>query len=387
MRKSKLNIIALYHSAREISIYNCFVCPLIELSRRKHTVHLITLSRATSSSQSLIFHTVKKIHFPVIPSIPFLLESFARSLGLLKKDINLFLCFQVEDLALGWFLKKLKKDLSLVYYAHGDGTTVQELTIRSAFDKIKFYLSIMLEKVFLPKVNLIITVSLDTKLRILNRVKMNPNKIKVVYNNVTPASPKSTQTLHELKEKSTPIIGFVGHIEPLKGVETLLKAFYILCKHNSKAVLVYVGDGSLTKYLKNLAMQMNLQKRIIFTGWVKNPLDYMCDFNVLVLPSLYEGCPLVILEAFSLNIPVLGSKSGGIPELLEDEELLFQSANPEELASRVETLLSSNEKYVHANKIVMEKKKYFTFDRTSMIEKLFLNSMEKQMLEPVIKEK
>lgn len=123
--------------------------------------------------------------------------------------------------------------------------------------------------------------------------------------------------------------------------------------------LVLVGDGPLKEHLEDVTTRMALQKKVIFTGWVKNPLDFMHDFDILVIPSLYEGCPSVILEAFSLNVPVFGSKAGGIPELLGHDELMFRAMNQDDLASKLKMFLTSDENHAHVKRITMDRKKVF----------------------------
>jgi glycosyltransferase involved in cell wall biosynthesis len=103
----------------------------------------------------------------------------------------------------------------------------------------------------------------------------------------------------------------------------------------------------------------------------------MCNFDVLVVPSLYEGCPSVILEAFSLNVPVLGSRAGGIPELLGHDELVFQPENYEELALKLRMLLDSDERHASIKQLVMNRKEKFTFNHVSAIEQLFLQCTDK----------
>ena len=98
----------------------------------------------------------------------------------------------------------------------------------------------------------------------------------------------------------------------------------------------------------------------------------MRDFDLLVVPSLYEGCPSVILEALSLDVPVFGSKVGGIPELLGHSELMSQAMNPDDLASKLKVFLTSEENNAHIKRITMSRKNVFTFDHTSLVEQLFL---------------
>lgn len=374
----KIRLLALYQSEREITAHNRFIRPLLELSNKGHEIHLIYTGKIINSC-NMILHPIKNIRFQRIPSFPFLLQSFIISLGILmKNDINVFLCYREEDLILGWLLKRIKKNISLVYYAHGDTITVQGLNIRSFLDKVKYSLSLILEKIFLPKADLIVTVSLNTKLRILNRVNMNPNRFSVIYNNVLPSNPRPVPLMGHLKKDNKFIIGFVGYLDPLKGVKTLLYAFSLLNEERNNMALVFVGDGPIKKNLEDFVKLKNLTGKVIFTGWVRNPIDYMQYFDVLVLPSLYEGCPSVILEAFSLGIPVLGSKAGGIPELLNYEDLLFQPLNYHELANKLKVLFNSNENYINFKRLVEERKKTFSFNHTFAIEKLLTECVAHQ---------
>jgi glycosyltransferase involved in cell wall biosynthesis len=367
-KDKRIKLLALYQSKREITPHNRFVRPLLELSNRGHEIHLICNGKIVSPHNMVLYPT-RNLCFPFIPSFPFLLQSFFVSLKILKKnDVNVFLCYREEDMMLGWLLKRIKKNLSLVYYAHGDGITVQGLNLRSFLDKIKYSLSLILEKIFLTRADLIITVSLDTKSRILNRINVNPDKFSVIYNNVLPSNPQPVSLMERLKRENRFIIGFVGYIDALKGVKTLLYAFSLSSKERNNIILVFVGDGPMKKNLEDFVKSKNLDAKVVFTGWVRNPLDYMQYFDVLVLPSLYDGCPSVILEAFSLGVPVLGSKAGGIPELLKYEELLFKPLNHCELANKLR-MLFDDEKYIYFKRLIEERKQFFSFDHTSVIEK------------------
>lgn len=375
----KLNILALYQSDREVTASDRFVGPLIRLANKGHNVHLISTSKIDTTG-SLICHRGRDVPFPVVSSLPFLIYSMIASLLIVKKgSVNLFLCGREEDLLVGWLVRKLK-GCRLVYYAHGDSITIQQLVSTTIASNLKVSLSKVLERILLPKTDLIIVVSQHTKLRFLSRSNADSQKIVVVYNQILPGTSRSTQLAKKFSEERKRLIGYVGHFSRLKGVETLLHAFFSLSKSLNDVVLILVGDGSIREYLEDLTTQMGLRDKVVFTGWVKNPLDYLRDFYVLVVPSLHEGCPSVIPEAFSLDVPVLGSKAGGIPELLNRNELMFQPTNHNELASKLKMLLVSNTKYAQVKELLMDRKKIFVFDHTSMIEQLFLQCLEKSQM-------
>ena len=369
----QLYILALYESARQVTADDRFIGPLIRLAKRGHEVRLIS-NGVTDSTGSLARYYVRKLSFPFLSSIPFLVQSLFVALSITKKhSVNLFLGYREEDLLIGWLVKKVR-NCRLVYYAHGDNVTIQQFVSNSTLNKLKVSVLVIFEKIFLPRADLVLAVSRDTKLRFIRRVPLASNKIVVVYNNVL------SPVLHSrpLFKKNQRIIGFVGHFSHLKGVETLLHAFYLLTQSVTDVVLVLVGDGPLKMHLEDMLTQMALQEKVIFTGHIQNPLDFMRDFDILVVPSLYEGCPSVILEAFSLDIPVLGSKVGGIPELLGfNDKLMFQALDQYRLTSKLKMMLSSQEYHSRIKRIIIDRKKVFTFDHTSLIEQLFLQLIAK----------
>jgi len=368
-----IKLLILYQSDGIISESNRFIRPFAEMANKGHIVHLIYTGKITFP-HNMLLHRVRKVAFPVISSIPFLVQSFLVASNIMKRnDIEIFLCYREEDILIGWLLKKIWRKISIVYYAHGDSITIQGLISKKIIDKIKYSISIILEKIMLPKVDLVIAVSKDTKLRIMRRTCIPSDKIVVVYNNVLPASTHTVPFMYELKKSNKRIIGYVGHFSELKNIQILLQAFLLLSKEIDDLILVLVGDGPLRAELEKFVRKNSLENKVIFTGWVRNPLDYMQYFDVLVHPSLYEGCPSVILEAFSLNVPVIGSKAGGIPELLKYEELLFQPLDYLELANKLKILLSCHEKYFQTKKLIEERKRVFTFDHVAIIEELLKN--------------
>lgn len=109
---------------------------------------------------------------------------------------------------------------------------------------------------------------------------------------------------------------YVGRLTQRKGLGYLLRAIEkISCVH-----CVIVGDGPQRESLRSLAKNLHIQDRAIFAGFV--PEDDLKDFyaaaDFLILPSLAEGLPLVILEALALGVPVIATDVAGIPEIILD---------------------------------------------------------------------
>lgn len=137
---------------------------------------------------------------------------------------------------------------------------------------------------------------------------------------------KSVEKHHDLVN-----ILYVGGVNKHKGVHVLIKAFKLLRQDNVR--LHIVGKGQNIVEMKKLAGD---DPRIIFHGFVHNDelSDMLQRANISVVPSIwYDVASGVICESFNSGTPVIGSRIGGIPELIEDKRngLLFEAGNSEEL--------------------------------------------------------
>ena len=137
---------------------------------------------------------------------------------------------------------------------------------------------------------------------------------------------------------------FVGRLEDAKGVDVLIKAIAILKqKFNLQIKVAILGDGSKRVYLENLSKQLGVDDEIVFLGVQKDVQSFMASSKVFVLPSRWEGLPVVILEAMANRMPIITTPVGGIAEVIEDgaSGILVEPENPEALADKIYELLSS----------------------------------------------
>ena len=145
------------------------------------------------------------------------------------------------------------------------------------------------------------------------------------------------------KNYSTTNILYVGNLGEHKGVHVLLNAFKKI--NNINIRLDIVGKGLCSEKLKLMSQNDN---RIKFHDFLegKELLKMYLHSNLTVVPSIwYDNSPMVIYESFSYGTPVIGSKIGGIPELIEDgfNGYLFEAGNVNELQQLLETLIDSPE--------------------------------------------
>ncbi|MGG7036351.1 MAG: glycosyltransferase [Flavobacterium sp.] len=98
----------------------------------------------------------------------------------------------------------------------------------------------------------------------------------------------------------------------------LLKIWKKIADSHPNAKLHLLGDGPLRENTRDEVINLKLENSVVFHGWVKNPMDYMVNAKALLLPSIIEGLPGVILEAMYCKTPVIAYDTGGISEVVHN---------------------------------------------------------------------
>jgi glycosyltransferase involved in cell wall biosynthesis len=111
------------------------------------------------------------------------------------------------------------------------------------------------------------------------------------------------------------IFGNVGRLHTQKGHEYLLRAF---AKLNNCARLAIVGDGELRYELIGLADELKIDRRVMFLGARTDIYEFLSAIDMFVMPSLWEGQPIALLEALAIGKPCIASAVDGIPEIITD---------------------------------------------------------------------
>lgn len=154
---------------------------------------------------------------------------------------------------------------------------------------------------------------------------VKPDRIQTVYsgidfsNQFDSISGESIRQQHRLGQNQ-PVIGTVANLFPRKGYEFLIEAVEQVRKIVPDIFCFIVGEGdqAYTKKLESMVQDKGLQSCVVFAGFQKNILNYVAAFNVFVLPSLMEGLGIVLLEAMAMRKPIIASRVGGTPEVVED---------------------------------------------------------------------
>jgi glycosyltransferase involved in cell wall biosynthesis len=155
--------------------------------------------------------------------------------------------------------------------------------------------------------------------------------------------PKNPDLLREygLSPESL-IIGTIARFSEEKGYPYLLEAFSIVARHMPNAVLLMVGDGPLQPEIRNRAVALGLQHRVIFAGLQRDVPAYLSLFDLFALASTRESFPLSAREAMASGKPVVATRVGGCHEVVEHGQsgLLVSPADPPALADAFRMILT-----------------------------------------------
>jgi glycosyltransferase involved in cell wall biosynthesis len=157
----------------------------------------------------------------------------------------------------------------------------------------------------------------------------------------------AVRRLHGISREN-PLVLCIARLVPEKGLTHLLHAMRIVKGSIPDAVLLIVGNGPLENTLKALAHRLNLSDSVFFVGQVRHRdiWHYIAACDTLVLPSIWpEGLGIVLIEAMLMKKPVIGSKIGGINDVIIDGKngYLVPPGEVRELADRIIRLLSDQE--------------------------------------------
>jgi glycosyltransferase involved in cell wall biosynthesis len=155
------------------------------------------------------------------------------------------------------------------------------------------------------------------------KIGVKKENIRMVLNGVNKLFKRENKKKIRKELRISPnklMIIFVGYLIPRKGPKDLMEAFLRLRKNYRNIILVYIGDGILKEELKNMAGNSGYKDDVIFTG--KKPSEdvkkWLNASDIFCLPTKRDGIPNVMVEAMACEVPVVMTKVGGIPDVLEN---------------------------------------------------------------------
>ena len=199
--------------------------------------------------------------------------------------------------------------------------------------------------------------------------------------------PATSRTKNNIRKKwnidqRAAVIGIVSKLWEAKGHVLLLEAFKELKKEMKDAFLVIVGEGDLYDKLVRIENRNGESYSVLFTGFQLDVSEIIATFDVAVLPSFFEGMGRVLLESMAMGKPVVASRVGGIPDLVEHgvNGLLVTPGDTQELADALQKILNDKKLAQRLGKVGQKRvKEQFSADvMVQSIEKVYREFLTKK---------
>ena len=264
----------------------------------------------------------------------FNLQWFRACLRLLRREqVVLIHAHEFSAILCGWIVATLA-GVPFVATVHGKNYFWEKLRRRVAYRLVSRY-------------GTMVAVSQDLKRFVCDKVGVAEKRLEVIYNGVAPAQTVTDEEVQKCKAELEvsgcyPLLGVVGSLYPVKGHRFLLEAMPEILGRWPKAQLLVIGRGELEVALKEQVEQLAIEANVHFLGMRQDVPRLLSVLDVFVLPSLSEGLSLALLEAMAAGIPVVATKVGGNPELIDSGRtgFLVQPEDAKDLAANLMKLLS-----------------------------------------------
>lgn len=178
------------------------------------------------------------------------------------------------------------------------------------------WLKYTLERLTRSLVSHYTTVSEEVRQAMIARAHVPPDTITTIYNGIECA-------LQEISGPCPPArmetrLALIGRLHRQKGHSVLLEAVAIIINSNRRVHLYLAGDGPDEDLLRQQASTLGIADSVTFSGVVDDVVAFMADIDIVVLPSLWEGMPNVLLETMAAGRPIVATNLPGIEEMVQD---------------------------------------------------------------------
>ena len=146
---------------------------------------------------------------------------------------------------------------------------------------------------------------------------VEPERIRVIHDGTDPKPFEGAARAREPQDERI-VVGVAAVLEERKGHRFLLEAARRLKARGCRVIYRMAGEGSLRAALEQTAVRLGLQEDVEFLGFVSDMPGFLSSVDVVVLPSLFEGLGVSVLEAMAAGKAVIASRVGGLPELVVD---------------------------------------------------------------------
>jgi len=305
--------------------------PIIGVLRNEFNPHTELAEEAKRNNiETEIFPCKGKLDFRTIK----LIRNFSR-----VKNIRILHSHGYKSNFYG-LLASRNTDLKLVSTCHNWIRTDRRLRLYSHVDKfiLKFFKKI-------------VTVSDELKQEIFKIASPDQEVITINNGIYLKDFDKESEGTGELKKNlgvspDCKLIGTVGRLSCEKGYDYLLNAAKVLITQFPNIEFLIAGDGPQRKELEEIVAKLQINHKVIFTGHVDKISSIYPLIDIYVISSTSEGLPISLLEAMAFKKPIIATRVGSIPKVLNHgkEGILIEPANDSELANAIKDLFCNEAK-------------------------------------------
>jgi glycosyltransferase involved in cell wall biosynthesis len=192
-----------------------------------------------------------------------------------------------------------------------------------------------------------VAVSRDDERKMIEIEGVDPGKVLFVPNGIpTPPPPSGADVRAELGiPRDAPVIGTVSVLRPQKALDLLIRAALPLLSELPDLRVLIAGAGPEEEKLTDLVSDLGVGDRVLLLGYRADVPDVLAALDVAVSSSSFEGSPLAVMEFMESALPIVATRVGGVPDLIDDgvQGLLVEPGDAEGLGAAVRRMLADRE--------------------------------------------
>lgn len=207
-----------------------------------------------------------------------------------------------------------------------------------------------------------VAISPAVKQSIVNEYKLTEDQVPMIYNGIdlSKCIPKKDYLLNTDKI----LILHIGRFTEVKNHIGILESFKIVHDKEPNTVLQLIGAGELENKARDKVVELELEDCVEFLGLQSNVYTFLNSADIFILPSLWEGMPITLIEAMGTGLPIVATKVGGIPDMIEDNVSgILVDVNNKEISDAVLRLIKNENLRKRLGITAGEKSKNFSSEK------------------------
>jgi L-malate glycosyltransferase len=300
----------------------------IELARRGHCVHFISYGlpfRLNRNDRNIYFHEVEVMAYPLFRYPPYTLSLSVKISEIFESE-NLDILhvhYAMPHATSAYLAQKIIGGEKMKFITTLHGTDITFVGNHHSFFKITRF--------SIENSNGVTCVSRYLKEATSDTFGIGREKLEVIYNFVDTNRYKKNELLNDSERRiavnniigynflndGDKVISHISNFRPVKNIQNIIKAFCRILK-DIPAKLLLVGDGPDVSWCKMICAKLGIEDKVSFMGLQENIIPVLDASDLYLLPSKSESFGLSALEALSCSVPVVGTRNGGLKEVIED---------------------------------------------------------------------